>query len=315
MKIKCNKKEFKLEIFIIVLSIVSILIHLYKIIFMHDKLNTELIITLVFLILVIVAIIFLLNRIYIKVNRGKLYVSSLDLVNKRILKDSINIKDIEKYGFSTDLKLNYNKYDIVLQSKNKKLIISVNQFKNKDILRLLELIEDKTNIKPTGLAKYLRETKKIMKTNVMRILDQKKIRYVIHTYQNAVSGIEVADTLNESYDKVFKTLVTVSNTNNHYVFVVPVNKELDLKKAAKVVGEKSIEMLKSALLLPLTGYIHGGCSPVGMKKQFRTIVDKSASNKDRIFVSGGKIGYQIEIELSELKKVVNFEFEDITKDN
>lgn len=160
MKIKCNKKEFKLEIFIIVLSIVSILIHLYKIIFMHDKLNTELIITLVFLILVIVAIIFLLNRIYIKVNRGKLYVSSLDLVNKRILKDNINIKDIEKYGFSTDLKLNYNKYDIVLQSKNKKLIIPVNQFKNKDILRLLELIEDKTNIKPTGLAKHLRETKK-----------------------------------------------------------------------------------------------------------------------------------------------------------
>ncbi len=160
MKIKCNKKEFKLEIFIIVLSVVSILIHLYKIIFMHDKLNIELIITLVFLILVIVAIIFLLNRIYIKVNRGKLYVSSLDLVNKRILKDSINIKDIEKYGFSTDLKLNYNKYDIVLQSKNKKLIIPVNQFKNKDILRLLELIEDKTNIKPTGLAKYLRETEK-----------------------------------------------------------------------------------------------------------------------------------------------------------
>ena len=160
MKIKCNKKEFKLEIFIIVLSIVSILIHLYKIIFMHDKLNTELIITLVFLILVIVAIIFLLNRIYIKVNRGKLFVSSLDLVNKRILKDSINIKDIEKYGFSTDLKLNYNKYDIVLQSKNKKLIIPVSQFKNKDILKLLELIEDKTNIKPTGLAKYLRETEK-----------------------------------------------------------------------------------------------------------------------------------------------------------
>lgn len=160
MKIKCNKKEFKLEIFIVVLSIVSILIHLYKIIFMHDKLNTELIITLIFLILVIVAIIFLLNRIYIKVNRGKLYVSSLDLVNKRILKDSINIKDIEKYGFSTDLKLNYNKYDIVLQSKNKKLIIPVNQFKNKDILRLLELIEDKTNINPTGLAKYLRKTEK-----------------------------------------------------------------------------------------------------------------------------------------------------------
>lgn len=160
MKIKCNKKEFKLEIFIIVLSIVSILIHLYKIIFMHDKLNTELIITLVFLVLVIVGVILLLSKIYIKVNRGKLYVSSLDLVNKRILKDSINIKDIEKYGFSTDLKLNYNKYDIVLQSKNKKLIIPVSQFKNKDILKLLELIEDKTNIKPTGLAKFLRETEK-----------------------------------------------------------------------------------------------------------------------------------------------------------
>lgn len=153
-----------------------------------------------------------------------------------------------------------------------------------------------------------------MKTNVMRILDQKKIKYIVHTYENAVSGIEVANTLNEDYDKVFKTLVTVSNTNNHYVFVVPVNKELDLKKAAKVVGEKSIEMLKSALLLPLTGYIHGGCSPIGMKKQFRTIIDNSASSKDKIFVSGGKIGYQIEIELSKLKKVINYELDDITKD-
>ena len=153
-----------------------------------------------------------------------------------------------------------------------------------------------------------------MKTNVMRILDQKKIKYIVHTYENAISGIEVADTLNEDYDKVFKTLVTVSNTNNHYVFVVPVNKELDLKKAARVVGEKSMEMLKSALLLPLTGYIHGGCSPIGMKKQFRTFIDNSASSKDKIFVSGGKIGYQIEIELSELKKVINYELDDITKD-
>ena len=153
-----------------------------------------------------------------------------------------------------------------------------------------------------------------MKTNVMRILDQKKIRYVIHTYQNAVSGIEVADTLNESYDKVFKTLVTVSNTNNHYVFVVPVNKELDLKKAAKVVGEKSIDMLKSALLLPLTGYIHGGCSPVGMKKYFPTVIDKSAKNQERIIFSGGKIGYQIDTTLEELAKVINYTLEDITKD-
>lgn len=152
-----------------------------------------------------------------------------------------------------------------------------------------------------------------MKTNVMRILDQKKINYIIHTYRNAISGIEVADTLHESYDKVFKTLVTVSNTNINYVFVVPVNKELDLKKAAKVVGEKSIEMLKSSNLLPLTGYIHGGCSPIGMKKQFKTIIDISASNKDKIYISAGKIGYQIEIELKELQKVINFKLEDIAK--
>jgi len=152
-----------------------------------------------------------------------------------------------------------------------------------------------------------------MKTNVMRILDQKKINYIVHTYRNAISGIEVADTLHESYDKVFKTLVTVSNTNINYVFVVPVNKELDLKKAAKVVGEKSIEMLKSSNLLPLTGYIHGGCSPIGMKKQFKTIIDISASNKDKIYISAGKIGYQIEIELKELQKVINFKLDDITK--
>ncbi len=152
-----------------------------------------------------------------------------------------------------------------------------------------------------------------MKTNVMRILDQKKINYIVHTYRNAISGIEVADTLHESYDKVFKTLVTVSNTNINYVFVVPVNKELDLKRAAKVVGEKSIEMLKSSNLLPLTGYIHGGCSPIGMKKQFKTIIDISASNKDKIYISAGKIGYQIEIELKELQKVINFKLEDIAK--
>ena len=153
-----------------------------------------------------------------------------------------------------------------------------------------------------------------MKTNVMRILDQKKIRYVIHTYQNAVSGIEVADNLNESYDKVFKTLVTVSNTNNHYVFVVPVNKELDLKKAAKVVGEKSIDMLKSALLLPLTGYIHGGCSPIGLKKPFLVTIDSSAKNFSSLIFSGGKIGYQVEVDLKDLAKVIHYQFAEVTKD-
>ena len=154
-----------------------------------------------------------------------------------------------------------------------------------------------------------------MKTNAMRILDQKKINYKIHTYENAISGIEVADTLNEDYDKVFKTLVTVSNNKINYVFLVPVNRELDLKKAAKSVNEKSIEMLKSSNLLPLTGYIHGGCSPIGMKKQFKTIIDISSSNKDKIFISGGKIGCQIEIELNDLRKAIDFELQDITKED
>lgn len=152
-----------------------------------------------------------------------------------------------------------------------------------------------------------------MKTNVTRLLDQKNIKYIIHTYENAISGIEVANTLNEEYDSVFKTLVTVSNTNNHYVFLVPVNKELDLKKAAKIVNEKSIEMIKQKDLLPLTGYIHGGCSPIGMKKQFKTIIDKTSKNK--IFISAGKIGYQIEIELSELSKIINYDLEDISKES
>lgn len=153
-----------------------------------------------------------------------------------------------------------------------------------------------------------------MKTNAMRILDQRKIEYKMHTYENAISGIEVADTLNEDYESVFKTLVTISGSKINYVFVVPVNKELDLKKAAKVVNEKSIEMLKSKDLLPLTGYIHGGCSPIGMKKQFKTIIDISSKDKDKIFISGGKIGCQIEISPIELKKVINYELEDITKD-
>lgn len=153
-----------------------------------------------------------------------------------------------------------------------------------------------------------------MKTNAMRILDQRKIEYKMHTYENAISGIEVADTLNEDYESVFKTLVTISSSKINYVFVVPVNKELDLKKAAKVVNEKSIEMLKSKDLLPLTGYIHGGCSPIGMKKQFKTIIDISSKDKNKIFISGGKIGCQIEISPIELKKVINYELEDITKD-
>ena len=151
------------------------------------------------------------------------------------------------------------------------------------------------------------------KTNVMRILDQKKIEYKEHTYLNtgAIGGQEVAEALGEDANKVFKTLVTVGKTGNHYVFLVPVNKELNLKKAAKAVNEKKIEMIKSKELLPLTGYIHGGCSPIGMKKFFKTTIHSTAENYDTIMISAGKIGYQVETSLNSLKKVIRFDLEDI----
>ena len=152
------------------------------------------------------------------------------------------------------------------------------------------------------------------KTNVMRILQQNKIEYVSYYYgdTDAISGTEVAGVLKENPDKVFKTLVTVGSSKINYVFLVPVNKELDLKKAAKSVGEKSVEMVKSKDLLPLTGYIHGGCSPIGMKKQFRTIIDISAKEFTTIIFSAGKIGYQVELSLEQLKKVINFDLADIS---
>ncbi len=152
------------------------------------------------------------------------------------------------------------------------------------------------------------------KTNVMRILDQKKVKYKSYNYlkTGAISGMEVAKALDENPNLTFKTLVTVGKTNNHYVFLVPVNKELDLKKAAKAVNEKNIEMVKSKELLSLTDYIHGGCSPVGMKKSFKTVIDSSAKNYDKLIFSGGKIGYQVETTLDELKKVINFDLKDIT---
>ncbi len=160
MKIKCDKSKFKLEILILILITMSTLAHIYRIIFKYDKISTEIILTLVFFIIVFISIIILLNNIYIKVTKNKIYISVLDILNKRILKDNININDIEKYGFSKDLKLDINKYDIAILAKNKRLVIPVNQFKNKDILKLLDLIEEKTNIKPSGFAKNLRKTDK-----------------------------------------------------------------------------------------------------------------------------------------------------------
>ena len=151
------------------------------------------------------------------------------------------------------------------------------------------------------------------KTNVMRILEQKKIKHETHSYvgTGAVSGSEVASALSQNPKRVFKTLVTVGKSNNNYVFVIPVEKELNLKKAAKIVGEKSIDMLKSKDLLSLTGYIHGGCSPIGMKKFFKTVIDISAEDYDTIIFSAGKIGYQVEMSLSELSKVIRFTTADI----
>lgn len=153
------------------------------------------------------------------------------------------------------------------------------------------------------------------KTNVMRVLDQKKIKYKSYSYDPtvAISGVEVAAILNQNEEKVFKTLVTEGKTGAHYVFVIPVAKELDLKKAAKAVGEKSIDMLKSKDLLPLTGYIHGGCSPIGMKKFFKTTIHNTANDHETICFSAGKVGYQVETDLASLGKVIRFELADLVK--
>lgn len=152
------------------------------------------------------------------------------------------------------------------------------------------------------------------KTNVMRLLDKKKIEYKSHYYgdTDAISGIEVAEVLKQNPENVFKTLVTVGKSKKNYVFVIPVAEELDLKKAAKAVGEKSIEMIKSKELLPLTGYIHGGCSPIGMKKFFPTTIDESVLKCETFCISGGKIGYQIEISLENLKKIIRIETAPLT---
>lgn len=152
-----------------------------------------------------------------------------------------------------------------------------------------------------------------IKTNVMRVLDQKKIAYQHHCYADtgAVSGAEVAQALHQDPNRAFKTLVTTGKTKTHYVFMVPVLAELDLKKAAAAVGEKSIEMLKAKELLGLTGYVHGGCSPIGMKKQFKTVIHNTAAAYETIMFSAGKIGYQVELSLTDLQKVIPVQEADI----
>ena len=158
--------------------------------------------------------------------------------------------------------------------------------------------------------------KKEEKTNVMRLLDQKKIPYVPHTYPHggdgAPDGVSVANSLGVDPAAVFKTLVTKGASGGYYVFDIPVAAALDLKKAARAVGEKSIAMLPSKELLPLTGYVHGGCSPVGMKKQFPTVFHKSALEQDTVYVSAGKIGFQVELSPADLIELVGGSTEDVT---
>lgn len=155
--------------------------------------------------------------------------------------------------------------------------------------------------------------KKEEKTNVMRVLDGKKIPYESHTYKPdaTMTGEEIAAILGEDSEKVFKTLVTRGKSGAYYVFVVPVKEELDLKKAAKASGEKAVSMIKQKELLPLTGYVHGGCSPIGMKKQFPTFVHETAAGFDKVFVSAGKVGYQIELSSEDLITVAGCKIADI----
>jgi Cys-tRNA(Pro)/Cys-tRNA(Cys) deacylase len=156
--------------------------------------------------------------------------------------------------------------------------------------------------------------KKEDKTNVMRLLEQKKIPYKRVDFEDfdSTNGEEIAAHLGEDPDQAFKTLVTVGKTKQYYVFVIPVNRELDLKKAAKACGEKSIEMIKQKELLPLTGYIHGGCSPIGMKKQFPTFVEETAGSFAEIYFSAGKVGHQVCVKPEDLGKIIRFSYADVT---
>lgn len=155
--------------------------------------------------------------------------------------------------------------------------------------------------------------KKENKTNAMRILDKNRISYRTKTYEcdEFIDGVHVADLNGDPYDQSFKTLVTVGKSGQHYVFVIPIDKEIDFKKAAKIVGEKSVEMIHVKDINAITGYIRGGCTPLGMKKLFPTVIQESAKEFDEIIISGGKIGMQILLNPLNLANVTHAQFGDI----
>ena len=154
------------------------------------------------------------------------------------------------------------------------------------------------------------------KTNVMRLLDGRKIPYTARSYEPdpTMTGEEIALLLNEDPDRVYKTLVTEGRPGRHYIFVIPVRQDLDLKKAAKAAGEKSVAMIRQKDLLPLTGYVHGGCSPIGMKKSFPTFIHRTAEKQDQIFISAGKVGFQVGVNPKDLAVLVRFTCADLTAD-
>ena len=157
---------------------------------------------------------------------------------------------------------------------------------------------------------------KEVKTNAMRILDRLKIKYEINLYtcEEFIDGVTVADMLGQPYECSFKTLVAVAKSGEHYVFVIPIHKELDLKKAAATVGEKSVTLIPVKEITALTGYIRGGCTPIGMKKQFKTVIHSSAKGFEQIIISGGRIGAQIFLSPLDLQKAANAQFAEIIFD-
>lgn len=158
-----------------------------------------------------------------------------------------------------------------------------------------------------------KDKEKDIKTNAMRILDKNRIPYQVNTYEceEFIDGIHIADMLGQSYDQSFKTLVTVGKSGEHYVFAIPIDRELDLKKAARAVGEKSVEMIHVKDINQITGYIRGGCTPIGMKKNYATVLHSSIRTLNEVIISGGRIGSQIQMKPDDLIRVTNARVEDI----